>query len=112
LGLWGRRGLDLDDLVRAQLVSLTHSSAATVRYGVAYAFAQEHEPPRNSGGEAALTTLAADADPEVRSLCLMGLARRGQLGPLFFSALRDPQERVRVQALRGLLGPHGSPPTR
>lgn len=113
LGLWGRRELPLNEATRAQLQRLVAHASAPVRYGVAYAFAREYEPPPGSHGEGALATLVRDGEAEVRSTALMGLAQRGKVNlNLFLDRLADEDARVRVQAVRGLLGPHGSPMSR
>lgn len=114
LGRFGRRSLALDQGARQALVQAAATPDPLVRRAVAFALAREHAPPTGKEeGLAARTAsileiLAGDADPEVRSLALRALSERNLGQARFPEALSDPDWRVRVAAVRGLVRPGGT----
>lgn len=122
LGVLGRRNVPLAPATRDALVVAAGVDDPALRRAVAYALAHEHEPPAHDAAARALVDLAVGPDPETRALALAGLNRRKlyppqvrQLHPgqpsartdldalLHRAALDDPDYRVRVVAVRGLL---------
>ncbi len=109
LGLYGRRQIPLTPAL-VQRLCATELEPDTLAFGVAYALSREHEPQASAEAAARLRALAEHRDAEVRATALAGLARREELDlKTFSSALDDPDARVKVQAVRGLLHPKQSP---
>lgn len=113
LGLLGRRAVPLDVQTRDALVAAAVVDDPELRRAVAYALAHEHDPPAHDLLARTLADLTVGPDPETRALALTGLNRRKLYPPhirplhpghlLHHAALDDPDYRVRVVAVRGLL---------
>lgn len=101
LGVLGRRRVALDPPARAALLAL--AADPRFAYPAAYALAHEHAPTDRPAADAALVRLTRASDPETRMTAVAGLARRKTpAADTFTAALRDPDWRVRVAAVRGL----------
>lgn len=110
LGRHGRRKLALGQPAREALVAATRSADASVRYAATYALSREHEPAADEAVNAALTARITDEQPETRATAIAGLARRKALASArdaIERALRDPDWRVAVEAVRALSGATG-----
>jgi cyclophilin family peptidyl-prolyl cis-trans isomerase len=112
---WGRRGrkkLALTGDERAQLAAWTRDADAGVRYAATWALSREFEPPADDVPIAALAARLDDASAETRAVAIDGLAKHHALeGPgsgadrgRIAAALRDPDWRVRIAAVRALAG--------
>jgi len=109
IGNFGRRELSLDNEARNALFAATKNEDAYVRFGVAYALAKEHKPPKSEAAERALQVLAKDGDAEVRATAVAGLNERQiSAGKTFVAALEDKDWRVRLEAARALAADHAS----
>ncbi|MEO8698725.1 MAG: peptidylprolyl isomerase [Kofleriaceae bacterium] len=125
LGRYGRRKLVLDGAARDALATAVTHASPRVRLAAAWALAREQLPPASTDkpGEAksidpaevtrlataatGLATLVADPDPEIRATATGALARRKavtQARGALEQALRDPDWRVVVEAVRALSG--------
>lgn len=104
VAMFGRRKLPLDDATRAALVAAAASADERVRYGVAYAFAREHEPVAGEAVGAALTNLFSAGEAETRALAVSAIAKRGAAKSIITVAIADEDWRVRVAAYRALGG--------
>jgi cyclophilin family peptidyl-prolyl cis-trans isomerase len=110
LGRRGRKKLALTPAERAQLAAWTNDAGADLRYAATWALAREFEPPADDVAIAALAARLDDEAAETRAVAIDGLGKhhalegpgsggfRGKLG----AALRDPDWRVRIAAVRAL----------
>jgi peptidylprolyl isomerase len=117
LGRFGRRELALDGPARTALASAataTDADAVGLRRAAVWALGREHRgetPEPASQVTIALIAALADGDPEVRAGAAAALARRKaviEAAPQLEQALRDPDWRVAVEAVRALAGEHGT----
>lgn len=102
LGLLARRTGQLDERsVVALLGTLRADGPQALRYGGAYALAFSRAAPARPS----LIDCAADADADVRALCVRGLAELGgaEEVPVLAARLSDPDPRVAVEAVRALI---------
>ena len=108
-GLYGRRRIPLSSRATSNLAKMLQSADRKLRYAAAYAFAREESGGRSGASAQSLAPRREDDDPEVRSLAVFGLTRRGLIDAEFLSALRDPDWRVQVQAIRALVSAGSDP---
>ncbi|MDX2093121.1 MAG: peptidylprolyl isomerase [Kofleriaceae bacterium] len=103
LARYGRRKLALSPGARAALIPLL-TREPVVRYAAIYALAREHEPPVDPD-PAPLVARIADDDPQIRAQAVMAIGKRKLLErarPEVIRALRDPDGRVAIEAVRVL----------
>jgi cyclophilin family peptidyl-prolyl cis-trans isomerase/HEAT repeat protein len=110
LGRHGKRGIAVADPEVTALVAASSATDSRVRYAATWALAQAKTGAETDPMQVALAARVTDADPAIRAVAIAGLAKHGDVGAAHAAiarALRDPDWRVVVEAVRALAGPHG-----
>ena len=112
-GRLGRRKLAIDPPTREALATLAASPKRSIRYAATYALSREVVDPTlpSESAFAALAGRTSDGDPEIRATAIAGLAKHAAVeraGRSIQEALKERDWRVAVEAVRALVGEHGT----